>query len=143
MARMTTAVVVAATLLLLLSAAAPALAQTAKPQDTEQWTPVPAAVTPGASDAAPPSDAVVLFDGTSLDAWVSTRDGKPAKVDIKLDPIGRFSDRPTRQERSQPMARADRTVSPLIGPHACASAIAAVKPSAADLNERILPPWRR
>jgi hypothetical protein len=49
-----------------------------KPQDTEQWTPVPAVVTPGAVDAAPPSDAIVLFDGKNLDQWVNTKDKAPA-----------------------------------------------------------------
>ncbi len=50
----------------------------AKPQDTEQWTPVPAIVAPGASSVAAPSDAVMLFDGKGLGEWVSTRDKSPA-----------------------------------------------------------------
>jgi hypothetical protein len=51
----------------------------AKPQDTEVWEPVPKVVTPGADRNAPPSDAIILFDGKNLDQWVSARDQSPAK----------------------------------------------------------------
>ena len=50
-----------------------------KPEETEIWTPVPAVVTPGATDAAPPSDAIVLFDGKNLDQWVNAQTGAPAE----------------------------------------------------------------
>src|SRR5690606_29518387 len=46
---------------------------TMKPEETEVWEPEPRVVTTYADKA--PSDAIVLFDGTSLDAWVSSNDG--------------------------------------------------------------------
>ena len=62
--------------------AASAIAQEAprpKPEETEVWEPVPAIVTPGATDAAPPSDAIVLFDGSNENEWVSAQDHTPAR----------------------------------------------------------------
>ncbi|HQL21548.1 MAG TPA: DUF1080 domain-containing protein, partial [Opitutaceae bacterium] len=61
---------------LLASATALLSAETGDPAATEIWSPVPAVVTPGTATTAP-SDAIVLFDGTSLDAWTSDK-GAPA-----------------------------------------------------------------
>ena len=61
-------------------AGAPAATQaTSKPEDTEIWDPVPKVVTPGATSAAPPSDAIILFDGKNMDEWVSVHDKAPAQ----------------------------------------------------------------
>lgn len=42
-----------------------------KPEDTEQWTPVPKIVTPGKTSVDAPSDAIVLFNGRDLSQWES------------------------------------------------------------------------
>jgi hypothetical protein len=55
----------------------------AKPEDTEFYEPVPKVVTPGKYFGDAPSDAIILFDGKSLDKWVSARDPqKPAQWTI-------------------------------------------------------------
>ena len=48
------------------------------PKDTEVWEPEPSVITPGDKPGAPPSDAIVLFDGKNLDKWVG-KDGKNAE----------------------------------------------------------------
>ncbi len=48
-----------------------------RPEDTEVWEPAPPVVTPGRGTA-PPSDAIVLFDGTGLAEWGSVDSG-PAR----------------------------------------------------------------
>src|SRR5215475_8144823 len=67
-------------LALLLAATLPLIAQDKpKPEDTEIWQPEPKVVTPAATEAAPPSDAIVLFDGKNQDEWVSAQDHTPAR----------------------------------------------------------------
>lgn len=51
-------------------------AQTSDPKDTEVWDPEPRIVTPGKTNEAP-SDAIVIFDGTNLDAFTDLS-GNPA-----------------------------------------------------------------
>lgn len=50
-------------------------AQAGDPKLTEVWKPVPPVVSPGATSADAPSDANVLFNGKSLDAWESAKGG--------------------------------------------------------------------
>ncbi len=39
---------------------------------------MPKIVTPGKTDGERPADAIVLFDGTNLNEWVSVKDKSPA-----------------------------------------------------------------
>jgi len=47
--------------------------------------PHPRMVTPGATAGAPPSDAIVLLDGTSLSHWTGTKGGKPIEPGWRLE----------------------------------------------------------
>src|SRR5690606_6932107 len=53
-----------------------------KPEDTELWYPVPKVVTTDSPNKVP-SDALVLFNGSSLDAWQNDETKKPANWTIK------------------------------------------------------------
>ncbi|ETN94563.1 3-keto-disaccharide hydrolase [Zhouia amylolytica] len=44
-----------------------------KPEETEIWEPIPPKVDPTGNNGVP-SDAVILFDGSDLNAWVSSKD---------------------------------------------------------------------
>jgi hypothetical protein len=57
-------------------------AQITDPKATEVWEPEPRIVTPGETNSAPPSDAIILFEGSDLDAW-QHGDGSAAKWIIK------------------------------------------------------------
>ena len=55
---------------------------------TEVWEPVPAKVTPSpAYSVPPPSDAIVLFDGSDLSAWQTPKYGYGARMDNVEDII--------------------------------------------------------
>jgi len=58
---------------------------TLRPEDTEQWSPVPPIVTPAQLPGGPPSDAIVLLapGAKSLDAWMSVDGHSPASWDLK------------------------------------------------------------
>ena len=49
-----------------------------KPAATEIWEPQPKIVTPGLNNA-PPSDAIVLFNGKNTDSWIMSRDSSKCK----------------------------------------------------------------
>lgn len=64
---------------------AQAASNTAEPTDpkaTEQWEPVPQIVIPGKQDSAPPSDAIVLFDGHDISQWETSKDHSPARWEV-------------------------------------------------------------
>lgn len=46
-----------------------------KPEQTEFYEPVPKIVSPAAKIGGAPSDAIVLFDGSNLNNWLSAREG--------------------------------------------------------------------
>jgi hypothetical protein len=68
-----------------------------KPEDTEIWQPVPKVVTPGINTA-PPSDAIVLFDGTSMDEWIIPENTKWILHDgiVTIEPSSEKMKKPTK-----------------------------------------------
>ncbi len=74
--------------LMMLSAIASFSQETPQQQaaKTEVWQPVPKVVTPAAKLGDAPADAIILFNGDSLDQWVSSRDTtKPAAWTVTGD----------------------------------------------------------
>jgi len=55
-----------------------------EPEATEYYAPKVPQVTPG-MNGKPPSDAIVLFDGSSLDGWISVNDSTAAKWHLNKD----------------------------------------------------------
>ncbi len=55
-----------------------------KPEETEFYEPVPPVVTPGVNGA-PPSDAFVLFNGSSFDNWISSKDSTAVAWHLNKD----------------------------------------------------------
>ena len=71
--------------LFFLLATLPLLAQKKmKPEMTELWKPVPVVIQPGEATN-PPSDAIVLFDGSDLSQWINASTSQPADWTINPD----------------------------------------------------------
>jgi hypothetical protein len=66
---------VAAVIVVLLAAVAVLARQERVPGQMPDPSEAPPVVTPGSAPGEPPSDAIVLFDGTDLSKWASQRDG--------------------------------------------------------------------
>jgi len=58
--------------------------QKINPEDTEVWEPEPIVINPGKSGS-PPSDAIILFDGSDLLKWKNSKSGKTANWTINND----------------------------------------------------------
>lgn len=59
------------------------------PKDTEVWEPIPEKVTPGIYTM-PPSDAIVLFDGTDLSQWRKSELGYGGRMDEVMETISKY-----------------------------------------------------
>ena len=71
--------------LLLLIATLPILAQEKiKPEMTELWDPIPKVINPG-NNSTPPSDAIILFDGSDLSQWIKSGTAEEAHWQINSD----------------------------------------------------------
>ncbi|HAT66509.1 MAG TPA: DUF1080 domain-containing protein [Flavobacteriaceae bacterium] len=55
-----------------------------QPEETEIWEPIPAKVNPNGNNGAP-SDAIILFDGTNFDEWISAVDSTEVKWTLNPD----------------------------------------------------------
>lgn len=55
-----------------------------KPEETEVWDPEPVVVTPG-ENGTPPSDAIVLFDGTDFSNWQHEHSQEPVQWTLNSD----------------------------------------------------------
>lgn len=55
---------------------------TLPPEATEFYEPKPGKVNPGPSTTSPPEDAIILFDGSGLQAWESAGDGTEAQWEV-------------------------------------------------------------
>lgn len=63
-----------------------------KPEQTEVWSPKPDRVFPTGQSGVP-SDAIILFNGSNLDAWEHRKDGSAAQWTVKRDGSMTVNDR--------------------------------------------------